>query len=43
MKLPEFWKTYAAVLALAGILAYVWFVDRKRPDTPDGAKPKEKG
>lgn len=42
MKLPEFWKTYVAVLALAGLGSYIWFVDRKRPDTPDGGKPKEK-
>ena len=42
MKLPEFWKTYVAVLALAGLGSYIWFVDRKRPDTPGGGKPKEK-
>ena len=42
MKLPEFWRTYAAVLALAGLGSYIWFVDRKKPDTPDGGKPKEK-
>jgi hypothetical protein len=42
VKLPEFWKTYAAVLALAGLGSYIWFVDRKKPDTPDGGKPKEK-
>jgi hypothetical protein len=42
VKLPEFWKTYAAVLALAGLGSYIWFVERKKPDTPDGGKPKEK-
>jgi len=42
VKLPEFWKTYAAVLALAGLGSYIWFVDRKKADSPDGGKPKEK-
>lgn len=42
MKLPEFWKTYVALLVAAGLGSYIWFVDRKKPDTPDGGKPKEK-
>ena len=40
MKLPEFWKTYAAVL-LAALGIYVWIVESKKPEGAD-AKPKEK-
>jgi Domain of unknown function (DUF4340) len=42
VRLPEFWKTYAAVLVAGGLAAYVYFVEWKKPDTPDGGKPKEK-
>ncbi len=41
MKLPEFWKTYAAVLVLAGLGAYIYLVEWKKPEGGD-AKPKEK-
>ena len=41
MKLPEFWKTYAAVLVLAGLGAYIYLVELKKPEGGD-AKPKEK-
>jgi hypothetical protein len=41
VKLPEFWKTYAAVLVLAGLGAYIYFVERKKPEAGD-SKPKEK-
>jgi Domain of unknown function (DUF4340) len=40
-KLPEFWKTYVAVVAVAGLAAYIFLVEQKRePGT--GEKPKEK-
>ena len=40
-KLPEFWKTYVAVVAGAGLFAYIFLVEQKRePGT--GEKPKEK-
>jgi hypothetical protein len=40
-KLPEFWKTYVAVVAVAGLFAYIFLVEQKRePST--GEKPKEK-
>jgi hypothetical protein len=38
----RFWRTGAAALVLAGLGAYVYFVDSKRPDTPADVKPKEK-
>jgi len=41
VKLPEFWKTGAALLVLAGLGSYIWFVERKHEPTPDNAKPKE--
>jgi Domain of unknown function (DUF4340) len=40
-KLPEFWKTYVAVVAVAGLAAYIFLVEQKRePGTAE--KPKEK-
>ena len=41
MKLPELWKTYAALVVLAALAAYVFLVERKKPEGGD-AKPKEK-
>jgi len=41
VKLPEFWKTYATVLVLAGLGAYIYLVELKKPEGGD-AKPKEK-
>jgi Domain of unknown function (DUF4340) len=41
MKLPEFWRTYAAVLVLAGLGAYIYFVESKKEPAGD-EKPKEK-
>ncbi len=41
MKLPEFWKTYAAVLVLAGLGAYIYFVEAKKPEGGE-TKAKEK-
>ena len=41
MKAHPFWKTYVAVGVLAALGAYIWFVERKREDEPEG-KPKEK-
>ncbi len=41
MKLPEFWKTYAAALILAGLGAYIYFVESKKEPKGDD-KPKEK-
>lgn len=40
MKLPEFWKTGLAVLALAGLGSYIWFVERKREVKPEGERDK---
>jgi len=40
-KLPEFWKTYVALIAVGGLVAYIFLVEQKRePSTGD--KPKEK-
>jgi hypothetical protein len=40
-KLPEFWKTYVALVVVAGLAAYIFLVEQKRePST--GEKPKEK-
>ena len=41
MKLPEFWKTGVALLVLAGLLSYAWFVERKREPKGENEKPKE--
>lgn len=40
MKTSPFWKTYAAVALLAGLGAYIYFVESKREVKPE--KPKEK-
>ncbi len=40
MKLPEFWKTGAAVLVLAGLAAFYWFVERKSEPKPEGERAK---
>ncbi len=40
MKLPEFWKTGVAVLVLAGLGSYIWFVERKQEPKPEGERPK---
>ncbi len=40
MKLPEFWKTGAALLVLAGLGSYIWFVERKREPRPEGEREK---
>jgi hypothetical protein len=40
VKLPEFWKTGAALLVLAGLGAYIYFVERKREPTKEGERPK---
>ena len=40
-KLPEFWKTYVALVVVAGLAAYIFLVEQKRePSTEE--KPKEK-
>jgi uncharacterized protein DUF4340 len=41
MKLPTFWKTYAMAALAAGLVAYIFLVERKRPE-PTDEKPKEK-
>ena len=38
--MKEFWKTGLAVLALAGLGSYIWFVERKREPTKEGEQPK---
>ena len=38
--LPVFWKTYVVVAVCAALVAYVFLVERKRPDTAEA--PKEK-
>jgi len=40
MKLPEFWKTGVAVLALGGLVAYFWFVERKQEPKKEGERDK---
>ncbi len=40
MKLPEFWKTGAALLVLAGLFSYFWFVERKTEPKPEGERAK---
>jgi len=41
MKAPTFWRTYVAVALAAGLGAYIYFVEAKRPE-PTEEKPKEK-
>lgn len=38
--MKEFWKTGVAVLALAGLFSYYWFVERKREPKPEGEREK---
>jgi hypothetical protein len=40
VKLPEFWKTGAALLVLAGVVSYIWFVERKHEPKPEGEREK---
>jgi hypothetical protein len=40
MRAGEFWKTYLALAVLAGLGAYLYFVESKREEKPE--KPKEK-
>ena len=40
MKLPEFWKTGAALVVLAGVGSYIWFVERKHEPKPEGEREK---
>jgi hypothetical protein len=40
VKLPEFWKTGAAVLVLAGLGSYIWFVERKHEPKAEGEREK---
>ena len=40
MKLPEFWKTGVALLVLAGLGSYIWFVERKREPRREGEREK---
>jgi hypothetical protein len=40
-KAPTFWKTYLMVAVAAGLAAYIFMVERKRPE-PTEEKPKEK-
>jgi hypothetical protein len=36
----EFWKTGVAILVLAGLVSYYWFVERKREPKPEGEREK---
>jgi hypothetical protein len=38
--MKEFWKTGVAVLALAGLFSYYWFVERKREPKAEGEREK---
>jgi len=38
--MKEFWKTGAAILALAGLFSYYWFVERKHEPKPEGEREK---
>jgi hypothetical protein len=40
MTLPPFWKTYAALAVLAGLGAYIYFVESKKEEKPEKAKEK---
>ncbi|HXK09116.1 MAG TPA: DUF4340 domain-containing protein [Vicinamibacteria bacterium] len=40
MKLPEFWKTGALLLVLAGLGSYIWFVERKQEPKREGEREK---
>lgn len=42
MKRSPFWKTYAALLVLGGLGAYIYFVENKREVTPEGEVKKKK-
>ena len=42
MKRSPFWKTYAALLVLAGLGAYIFLVENKREITPEGETKKKK-
>ncbi|PYQ45652.1 MAG: hypothetical protein DMF77_03655 [Acidobacteria bacterium] len=41
MRAPTFWRTYAVAAVAAGLAAYIFLVERKRPE-PTEEKPKEK-
>ncbi len=41
MKASPFWKTYVALGLAVGLVAYIYFVERKRPEKTE-EKPKEK-
>jgi hypothetical protein len=38
--MKQFWKTGVALLALAGLGSYIWFVERKREPRPEGEREK---
>ncbi len=38
--MKEFWKTGLALLVLAGVGAYIWFVEAKRDPKPEGEREK---
>jgi len=38
--MKEFWKTGVALLVLAGVVSYYWFVERKREPKPEGEREK---
>ncbi len=40
MKPPEFWKTGVALLVLAGLGSYIWFVERKQEPKREGEREK---
>jgi Domain of unknown function (DUF4340) len=40
VKLPEFWKTGAAILVLAGLGSYIYFVESKRAPKKEGEREK---
>jgi hypothetical protein len=40
VKLPEFWKTGVAVLVLAGLFSFYWFVERKTEPKREGEREK---
>ena len=40
MKLPDFWKTYAALAVAIGLGAYIYFVESKKEDKPEKTKEK---
>jgi len=40
VRIRDFWKTGVLLLALAGVLSWIWFVERKQEPKPEGEREK---